>query len=76
MEEKIYEILTKAYGTVYEAVSKEEVENGKTNSSEGIDMAVGYFKNNPSSTNYNLLKTAMLTYQYWMQKRVIEHENV
>lgn len=72
MEEKIYEIITKAYGTVYEAAPKEEVESGKTNSREGIDMAVRHFKENPSATNYNLLKTAMLTYQYWVQKRVIE----
>ena len=76
MEEKIYEIITKAYGTVYEAAPKEEVETGKTNSSEGIDLAVRHFKENPSATNYNLLKTAMLTYQYWTQKRVIGHEDV
>ena len=72
MEEKINEIITKAYGTVYEAAPKEEVENGKTASSEGIDMAVRHFKENPSATNYNLLKTAMMTYQYWTQKRVVE----
>ena len=72
MEEKIYKIITEAYGTVYEAAPKEVVEKGKESAKEGIEIAVVYFTENPSATNYNLLKTAMLTYQYWVQKKVIE----
>ncbi len=72
MEEKIYEIITEAFGAVYEPAPKKEVEQAKINSNETLIMATDYFIKNPSANNYNLLKTAMLTYQYWSQKKVIE----
>lgn len=72
MDEEIYKIITDGYGTVFEPAPKEQIEVHKKHASEGMDIALLYFKKNPSAENFNLLKVAMLTYQYWVQKRVIE----
>jgi len=72
VEEEIYKIITDAYGTVFQPALRETIETRKTASSEGLDMALNSFKSNPSADNYNLLKVAMLTYQYWVQKKVIQ----
>lgn len=72
MEKEIYKILTDAYGKVFEPAAKDVIEVRKNDANEGLDIAVLYFKNNPSAEHFNLLKVAMLTYQYWVQKRVIE----
>jgi len=72
MEEEIYKIITETYGTVFQPAPKKQVEERKLATSEGLDMAFLSFRRNPSAEHYNLLKAAMLTYQYWVQKRVIE----
>ncbi len=72
MDEEIYKIITDGYGTVFEPAPREQIEERKLATSEGLDMALASFKRNPSAENYNLLKVAMLTYQYWVQKRVIQ----
>jgi len=72
MEKEIYKIITDAYGTVFQPMARDVIEVRKTAASEGLDMATNSFKRNPSADNYNLLKVAMLTYQYWVQKRVID----
>ena len=72
MDEEIYKIITDSYGTVFQPMARDVIEVRKTAASEGLDMALVSFKRNPSAENYNLLKVAMLTYQYWVQKRVIE----
>ena len=73
MEKEIYKIITDAYGTVFQPALRETIETRKTAASEGLDMALNSFKRNPSANNnYNLLKVAMLTYQYWVQKKVID----
>ena len=72
MDEEIYKIITDGYGTVFQPMARDVIEVRKTAASEGLDMALNSFKRNPSAENYNLLKVAMLTYQYWVQKRVIE----
>jgi len=72
MDEEIYKIITDSYGTVFQPMARDVIEVRKTAASEGLDMALNSFKRNPSAENYNLLKVAMLTYQYWVQKRVIE----
>ena len=72
MEKEIYKIITDAYGTVFQPMARDVIEVRKNDASEGFDIAVLYFKKNPSADNYNLLKVAMLTYQYWVNKKVIE----
>jgi len=72
MENEIYKIITDTYGTVFQPALRKQVEERKLATSEGLDMALASFKENPSAENYNLLKVAMLTYQYWVQKKVIE----
>jgi hypothetical protein len=72
MEEEIYKIITDVNGTVFQPALRKQVEERKLATSEGLDIALVSFKRNPSAENYNLLKVAMLTYQYWVQKRVIE----
>lgn len=72
MEEEIYKIITDGYGTVFQPAYRKQVEERKLATSEGLDMALNSFKRNPSAENYNLLKVAMLTYQYWVQKKVID----
>ena len=72
MDEEIYKIITDAYGEVFEPAPRATIQGRLVASNEGLDMALSSFKSNPSAENYNLLKVAMLTYQYWVQKRVIE----
>ena len=72
MDEEIYKIITDTYGTVFEPAPKRQIEVHKKHASEGMDIALSYFKKNPSAENFNVLKVGMLTYQYWVQKRVIE----
>jgi len=72
MDEEIYKIITDAYGTVFQPMARDVIEVRKTAANEGLDMALTSFKRNPSAEHFNLLKVAMLTYQYWVQKRVIK----
>lgn len=72
MDEEIYKIITDAYGTVFQPMARDVIEVRKTAASEGLDMALASFKRNPSAEKFNLLKVAMLTYQYWVQKRVMQ----
>ena len=72
MDEEIYKIITDAYGTVYQPMARDVIEVRKTAAIEGLDMAMASFKRNPSAEKFNLLKVAMLTYQYWVQKRVMQ----
>ena len=71
MDKEIYKMIIDAYGTVFQPMARDVIEVRKNDASEGFDIAVLNFKKNPSEDNYNLLKVAMLTYQYWVQKRVI-----
>ena len=72
MDEEIYKIITDAYGEVFEPAPRAKIQGRLVASNEGLDMAMASFKSNPSADNYNLLKVAMLTYQYWVQKKVIQ----
>ena len=73
MDEELYKIITDVYGDVFEQPVSKRVRQGRlVASNEGLDMALSSFKSNPSSKNYNILTFAMLTYQYWVQKKVIE----
>ena len=72
MEKEIYKIITDSYGTVFQPMARDVIEVRKSAASEGLDIALNNFKRNPSADNYNLLKVAMLTYQYWVQKKVID----
>ena len=65
MDEEIYKIITDTYN-VFEPALRKQIEVRKKHASEGIDMAASFEK--PSAENFNLLKVAMLTYQYWVQK--------
>ena len=72
MDEEIYKIITETYGTVFQPMARDVIEVRKTAASEGLDMAMASFKRNPSAENFNLLKVGMLTYQYWVQKKVMQ----
>ena len=72
MDEEIYKIITDAYGEVFEPAPRVKIQGRLVASNEGLDMALSSFKKNPSAENFNVLKVAMLTYQYWVQKKVIE----
>lgn len=71
-EELLYKIITDVYGDVSEPASKRVRQGKLVASNEGLDMALSSFKSNPSAKNYNILTLAMLTYQYWVQKKEIE----
>lgn len=72
MDEEIYKIITDAYGEVFEPAPRAKIQGRLVAASEGLDMALASFKKNPSAEKFNLLKVAMLTYQYWVQKRVMQ----
>ena len=72
MDEEIYKIITDTHGTVFEPVHITVKQGRLVASKEGLDKALSIFISNPSAEHFNLLKVAMLTYQYWVQKRVIE----
>jgi len=71
-ENDLLEIIEHAFGDWFEPADA-EVKNSRIKTSlVGLDRAVGAFKKNCNSINYNALCLAMMTYQYWTQKKVIE----
>ena len=66
-EEKIYKILKVTYGETWEALDESVVQD---KCYELYDTYVTLFKKNQSASNYNMLNIAMISLQYWNQKKI------
>ena len=70
LEESVFNVLVVEYGQVWDSIDEHIVEEKLKNSNIFFVAASKVFKTNPSAYNYNVLQTAMLTFQYWHQKRI------
>lgn len=73
-EEFIWDLLKKEYGSLREEVSPQLKKNRVKSSVQGIEVAKKNFIKNCSATNWNVLVSAMVSYQYWQQKATTEEE--
>ncbi len=71
VEETIIDVLKEQYGPVWKKEMCEVVEDKRTTSKEMYDKTVLQFADNQSAQNYNLLIAAMLSLQYWNQKKIM-----
>ena len=69
-EEKIYKILKVTYGETWEALDESVVQDKLDKCYELYDTYVTLFKKNQSASNYNMLTIAMVSLQYWNQKKI------
>ena len=69
-EEKIYKILKVTYGETWEALDESVVQDKLDKCHELYDNNVILFKKNQSASNYNMLNIAMISLQYWNQKKI------
>jgi len=70
IEDTIYKILNDNFGSVHESIDAEVKQEKVQAALEGFEQTIISFKQNPSSTNWNMMLTTMANYQYWVQKRV------
>ena len=68
-EELIYGALKQKYGEVWVKMDEEIVQEKIDSSKKLYEIAVDDFRKNQSAFNYNILITAMLSLQYWNQKK-------
>ncbi len=71
VEETIIDVLREQYGPTWKKEMSEVVESKRKTSKEMYDKMVLQYASNQSAQNYNLLITAMLSLQYWNQKRIM-----
>ena len=69
-EEKIFKILKVTYGETWEALDESVVQDKLDKCHELYDNNVILFKKNQSASNYNMLTIAMVSLQYWNQKKI------
>lgn len=69
MEQLVNDGLKNRYGEVWVAMNEEEIAFKIEQSFKLYDMIVVEYRENQSARNYNLMITAMLSLQYWTQKR-------
>ena len=69
MEELVNTSLKAEYGEVWVAMNEEEISTKIEQSKKLYDIVVVDYRDNQSARNYNLMITAMLSLQYWTQKR-------
>ena len=69
-EEKIFKILKVTYGETWEALDESVVQDKLDKCHELYDNNVILFKKNQSASNYNMLMVAMVSLQYWNQKKI------
>lgn len=69
-EDLIFSALKKQYGMTWEALDESVVQEKIDSCKNLYELAVDEFRLNQSAYNYNLLITAMVSLQYWNQKRV------
>ena len=70
--DEIWKLLEQGFGDVLESTNKEERDYYLAKSIEGLDIGLGYFKENCNASNFNGMVLAMLSLQYWTQKEVTE----
>ena len=69
MEQLVNTSLKTEYGEVWVAMDEEEISTKIEQSKKLYDIVVVDYRDNQSARNYNLMITAMLSLQYWTQKR-------
>lgn len=69
MEQLVNDGLKNKYGEVWVAMNEEDILFKIEQSMKLYDMIVVEYRENQSARNYNLMITAMLSLQYWTQKR-------
>ena len=70
LEEFIWNMLEQEYGDIKYPVSHELRHEQIMAVIEVLSTSHTKFVDNPSSINWNIMITAMATYQYWKQKEV------
>ena len=70
VEKFVWDMLEQEYGGLRDAVSHELRHERLIAVIEGMAEAHGAFVKNPSFVNWNVMITAMATYQWWAQKAV------
>tara|TARA_R100000734_G_C3317104_1_gene109951 strand:+ start:1544 stop:1777 length:234 start_codon:yes stop_codon:yes gene_type:complete len=70
LEKFVWNMLEQEYGGMRETVSYELKHEQLITVIEALATSHKQFVDNPSSINWNIMITAMATYQYWKQKRV------
>lgn len=68
-ETLIYGALKEKYGETWQKMDEEIVQEKIESSKRLYEIAVKDFRKNQSAFNYNILITAMLSLQYWNQKK-------
>ena len=69
MEILVNDAIKNEYGEVWVAMDEKEIALKIEQSQALYDIIVVEFRNIQSARNYNLLITAMLSLQYWTQKK-------
>tara|TARA_R110000824_G_scaffold336140_1_gene522688 strand:+ start:1014 stop:1235 length:222 start_codon:yes stop_codon:yes gene_type:complete len=70
--DKIWNMIEEGFGGVHESTSEEEKHHYVVKSIEGLHIGLRNFKTNCSASNFNGMVLALLSYQYWTQKKVKE----
>ena len=70
VEEFVIDLLVQEHGKLRDEVSGELRHKNLCGSLKAMTEAHAAFVNNPSFVNWNIMITAMATYQWWTQKAV------
>ena len=70
--EEIWKILEDGFGNAFEPTDKETKAEYLKRATGALDIGLKHFKENCSPINFNGMLLALLSYQYWTQKEVIE----
>jgi len=71
-EEEIWKMIEDAFGNVFDRTDKETKAEHLKRATRALDIGLSHFKKNCSPINFNAMLLALLSYQYWVQKEVIE----
>jgi|TARA_R100000479_G_C6351980_1_gene189612 hypothetical protein len=71
-ENEIWKMIEDAHGDVFDTTDKETKAEHLKKATRALDIGLSHFKKNCSWANYNSMLLALMSYQYWTQKKVIE----
>tara|TARA_R110002020_G_scaffold24198_8_gene79833 strand:- start:972 stop:1226 length:255 start_codon:yes stop_codon:yes gene_type:complete len=71
-ENYVYSALTKEYGDNWDAMDKDIVLEKRQACNKFYNSRVIKFRENQSASNYNMLITAMISLQFWNQRKIKE----
>ena len=74
IEQFVVNLLEQEHGKLRDEVSDELRNKNKSSSIEVMNSALTTFIENPSFVNWNMMITAMATYQWWMQKKTYKFD--